>query len=152
MENFLFTRNDQRDTTVFALEGKYFVKLLGIESKVKVNVTQSWLTFCDSTDYTVHGILQARILEWVAFPFSRGIFPIQGSNLGLLHCRWVLYQLSHKGSPLSMVMPRSCSRRKDIQREIEKRGGGEMVKGSVGWEPLPLTWPHFHMKIMKWWM
>ena len=72
MENFLFTRNDQRDTTVFALEGKYFVKLLGIESKVKVNVTQSWLTFCDSTDYTVHGILQARILEWVAFPFSRG--------------------------------------------------------------------------------
>ena len=27
---------------------------------------------CDPTDYTVHGILQARILEWVAFPFSRG--------------------------------------------------------------------------------
>ena len=29
----------------------------------------------------------------------QGIFPIQGSNLGLLHCRWILYQLSHKGSP-----------------------------------------------------
>ena len=28
--------------------------------------------FCDPTDYTVHEILQARILEWVAFPFSRG--------------------------------------------------------------------------------
>ena len=28
--------------------------------------------FCDTMDYTVHGILQARILEWVAFPFSRG--------------------------------------------------------------------------------
>ena len=27
---------------------------------------------CDPIDYTVHGILQARILEWVAFPFSRG--------------------------------------------------------------------------------
>ena len=27
---------------------------------------------CDSMDYTVHGILQGRILEWVAFPFSRG--------------------------------------------------------------------------------
>ena len=27
---------------------------------------------CDPMDYTVHGILQARILEWVAFPFSRG--------------------------------------------------------------------------------
>ena len=41
-------------------------------------------------DYTVHGILQARILEWVAFPFSRGIFPTQGSDPGLLHGRWIL--------------------------------------------------------------
>ena len=39
---------------------------------VKVNVTQSCRTLCDPIDYTVHGILQARILEWVAFPFSRG--------------------------------------------------------------------------------
>ena len=29
-------------------------------------------SLCDSMDYTVHGILQARILEWAAFPFSRG--------------------------------------------------------------------------------
>ena len=29
---------------------------------------------CDSTDYTVHGILQARILEWAALPFSRGSY------------------------------------------------------------------------------
>ena len=29
----------------------------------------------------------------------QGIFQIQGSNPGLLHCRWILYQLSHKGSP-----------------------------------------------------
>ena len=35
-------------------------------------VTQSCLTLYDPMDYTVHGILQARILEWVAFPFSRG--------------------------------------------------------------------------------
>ena len=31
-------------------------------------------TLCDPMDYTVHGILQARLLEWVAFPFSRGSF------------------------------------------------------------------------------
>ena len=31
-----------------------------------------YLNLCDPLDYTVHGILQARILEWVAFPFSRG--------------------------------------------------------------------------------
>ena len=29
----------------------------------------------------------------------QGLFPAQGSNPGLLHCRWILYQLSHKGSP-----------------------------------------------------
>ena len=29
----------------------------------------------------------------------QGIFPTQGSNPGLLHCKWILYQLSHKGSP-----------------------------------------------------
>ena len=38
----------------------------------KVKVAQSCPTLCDLMDYTVHGILQARILEWVAFPFSRG--------------------------------------------------------------------------------
>ena len=36
-----------------------------------MKVTQSCLTLCNPTDYIVHGILQARILEWVAFPFSR---------------------------------------------------------------------------------
>ena len=40
--------------------------------KVKVIAAQSCLTLCDPMDYTVHVILQARILEWVAFPFSRG--------------------------------------------------------------------------------
>ena len=39
---------------------------------MKVKVTQSCPTLCDPMDYTVHGILQARILEWVAIPFSRG--------------------------------------------------------------------------------
>ena len=39
---------------------------------VKVKVAQSCLTLCNPMDYTVHGILQARILEWVNFPFSGG--------------------------------------------------------------------------------
>ena len=50
-------------------------------------------------DCIVQGILQARILEWVALALLQGIFPIQGSNPGLVHCRQILYQLSHKGSP-----------------------------------------------------
>ena len=53
-----------------------------------------------SQDCTVHGILQARILEWVAVPFSREwIFPTRGSNPGLPHCGWILYKLSYQGSP-----------------------------------------------------
>ena len=89
-------------------------------------------------DCTLHGTLQARVLEWVAFPFSRGsskprdqtqvsciagrfftswatrkpkntgvgslsllqqIFPTQELNQGLLHGRWIFYQLSYEGSP-----------------------------------------------------
>ena len=47
----------------------------------------------------MHGILQARILEWVAISSSRGSSPTQVSNAGLLHCRQIPYHLSHQGSP-----------------------------------------------------
>ena len=143
--------------------------------EVKVKVTQLCLTLFDTLGHTVHRILQARKLEWVGFPFSRGssqprdqtgisciaggcfyqlsyegnspqnkyavlscsvishffvtswtvacqaplcmgilqhkstgvgchallqgIFPTQGSNPGLLHCKQILYHLSHQGSP-----------------------------------------------------
>ena len=61
---------------------------------------QLCLTLCDPMDCSllgssVHEILQARILEWIAMPFSRGIFPTQGLNRGLLYCRQILYNLSH---------------------------------------------------------
>ena len=99
-------------------------------------------------DYIVHGILQARMLEWVAFPFSRGdlpnpgieprypmlqvdslpaeppgkskntavgslfllqrIFPTQELKQGLLHCRWILYQLSYQGSPGIIIIVHKC--------------------------------------------
>ena len=41
---------------------------------MKVKVAQTCLTLFDPVDYTVLGILQARILEWVAIPFFRGSF------------------------------------------------------------------------------
>ena len=43
-----------------------------MENNGLVKVTQSCPTLCNPMDYTVHGILQARILEWVAVPFTRG--------------------------------------------------------------------------------
>ena len=42
-------------------------------TRIKVKVAQSCLTLCDTRDYTIHGILQARILELKAFPFSRDL-------------------------------------------------------------------------------
>ena len=121
----------------FLAHGSYWLNIYWMNKGVKVKVIQC-LTLCDPMNYTVHGILQTIILEWVAFPFSRGssyssrdrsqlshiagrffasepqgkpkntgvgslsflqrIFLTQESNWGLLHCRWILYHLSYKGS------------------------------------------------------
>ena len=108
-----------------------------MQVKMKVKVAQSCPTLCHPMDN-----LQARILEWVAFPSQgdlpnpgieprspalqvdslpaepqgepkntgvgslsllQGIFPTQELNPGLLHCRWILYQLSHRGAQRILV-------------------------------------------------
>ena len=53
--------------------------------KITVLVTQLCLTLCDPVNYSlpgssVHGILQARILEWIGMPFSRGSFQSRGQT------------------------------------------------------------------------
>ena len=63
---------------------------------------------CDPTDCSppgssVHGILQARILEWVAISTSRRIFPTQGLNPGLPHSRQTLYWLNYAGSQCNSI-------------------------------------------------
>ena len=63
----------------------------------EVKVAQLFLTVCDPMDYTVYGILQARMLEWIAFPFSRGSSQPWDQTQVLPHCRQILYQLSHGG-------------------------------------------------------
>ena len=61
----------------------------------EVKVAQLCPTLCDPIDYTVHGILQARILEWAAIPFSRG-----SSNPGIEPrspaLQAIVYCLSHQ--------------------------------------------------------
>ena len=71
--------------------------------KVKVKVTWSCLTLCDPMDFfttSIHpwhspgqntGVGSCSLLQ--------GIFPNQGSNPGLPHCRQIVYQLNHQGSP-----------------------------------------------------
>ena len=51
---------------------------------------------CSLPDPSVHGILQARTLEWIATSFPRGSSQ---PREGLPHCRQILYCLSPQGSP-----------------------------------------------------
>ena len=65
------------------------------QNNIVSEVTRSCPTLCDPVDcslpgFSVHGIPQARILEWVTISFLQGIFPTQGSNPGLPHCRQTL--------------------------------------------------------------
>ena len=57
-----------------ALAGRFFTTRATWEARdcMKVKDSQSCLTLGNPMDYIVHGVLQARILKWVAFPFSRG--------------------------------------------------------------------------------
>ena len=76
--------------------------LIDKQNMVKVTITQLCLILLDPMDCSlpgssVHGILQAIMLEWVGIPFSRGIFPTQGSN-PCLSALQSLYHVSHQGS------------------------------------------------------
>ena len=100
-----------------------------------------------ATPWTVvHGILQARILEWVAFPFSRvssqprdwtqvSLFLTQDLNWGLPHCRQILYQLSYqvgkgqseRGRASRMVMwnGQSLGKGKAKHQPLSSQGRGQ---------------------------
>ena len=76
---------------------------------------------------SVHWILQARILELTAISFSRGIFPTQRSNPGLLHCRQIHYRLSYKGSPIAEYIMLNASLDETQARiKIARRKGNDI--------------------------
>ena len=84
--------------------------------KSESEVTQSCPTVSDPMDCSlpgssIHGILQAKILEWVDFP-SPGDLPNPGSNLDLLRCRWILLPVAPPGKPhlsLNLAFSQFCS-------------------------------------------
>ena len=116
---------------------------------MKVLVTQSYLTLghpvdCSQPSSSVHGILQATY--WSGFPFPSGIFPTQGSNLGLQPCRQIFYRLNHQGSPLitwpslnlSWWPGMQCADWLDLQEELQlEREEGGSPEGM--WDALPWT-------------
>ena len=92
---YLFSCNPRK----FNLETTFPVNSLPAQfiwcACLHAKLIQLCLILCNPMDCSlpgsyVHGILQARILQWAATPSSKGIFPTQGSNLGLLFCRQIL--------------------------------------------------------------
>ena len=75
-----------------------------ISLRTKVLVARSCLTLCDSMELQSARLLcpwnsPSRNTEVGSHSLFQGIFPTQGSNPGLLHCRQIVYHLSHHGSP-----------------------------------------------------
>ena len=70
-------------------------------------VAQSCPTLCDPMDCSlpgssIHGIFPAKTTGVGCHFLLQGIFPTQGSNLGLPHCRQMLYRLNHQGIPQTL--------------------------------------------------
>ena len=76
------------------------------KSLLEKESAQSCPTLCNPVDCRppVHGILQVRILEWVAIPFSSRFSWPRDQTYNLPHCRQILYCLSHQGSPIHLLL------------------------------------------------
>ena len=85
------------------INGNFPLSKQELKGKVKVSVSHLYTTLynlldCSLPGSSVHGILQAGYQSELPFP-PPGDLSDPGSSLGLLHCRQILYHLSHRGSP-----------------------------------------------------
>ena len=69
-----------------------------------MKVAQSCPTLCDPVDYNSPWNSPGQNTRVGCRSLLQGIFPAQGSNPGLPHCRWILYQQSHAGSPYQLYL------------------------------------------------
>ena len=72
---------------------------------------------CSLPGSSVHGILQARNIGMGSRSLLQGIFPTQGLNRGLLHCKRILYQLSYQGSLLPSLGEAFMVKEKQNEKE-----------------------------------
>ena len=75
-------------------------------------------------DCIVHGILQARILEWVGLSFLQGSFPTQGSNPGLPRCRQL--------PAVQETQVRSLGREDPLEKEVATHSS--MLAWKIPWK------------------
>ena len=107
---------------------------------------------CNPPGSSVHRILQARILEQVAIPFSWESLLTQGSNLSLLHCRWILYCLSHREALRPFSIPRSPLSRASLVAQMVKNPSAmrETWVQFLGWEDPLDEGMATHSSILAW--
>ena len=106
--------------------------------RVKVKVVQS-STLCNPKDYTIHGILQAWILEWVAFPFSRGssqprnrtrVSCIAGGFFPKWGIRWI-QEVLYKSADVKIEIKKRDHIMKTTLLNIYKYNIKQYVKGQI---------------------
>ena len=102
--NLEFTWKCKRSDTVLQKGG---TKLEDLGRAVRAKSLQSCLTLCNPPGSSVRGLLQARLLEWVAHALLQRIFPTQGLNPHLLHL------LHWQAGSLPLVPPGKPSKVKD---------------------------------------
>ena len=111
------------------------------KKKMKLLVAQLCPILCGPMDCSlpissVLGILQARILEWVAFPFSRRSYRPRNTNPCLLLCRQILYHLSHQGSQIKVGESNGifeCALPSAESTHCSISWSESMAKPGVGW-------------------
>ena len=124
----------------------YFVCLVKVKSesrtfsRVPLFVTPM---DCSPPGSSVHGVSQARILEWGCHFLLQGISLTQGLNPGLLHCRQILYHLSYQGSPLfaltlfKRMLAWATGQTKATHKQRRLRQGAELLS----WAACPAFMP-----------
>ena len=75
---------------------------------------------CSPTVSSVHEDSPGKNTGVGCHALLQGIFPTQGSNLGLPHCRQIVYCLSHEGSPISEEINSSCFKQPGLMELLSK--------------------------------
>ena len=111
-----------------------------------VLVTQSCLTLCNSMDYSlpgssVHGILQARILGWIALLFTRGSSQPRDQTLISCIAGRFLYRLRQQGSPKPCVVAIQSHKRPEVSRFQERFFSSPQFRPRQTSSPSPASMP-----------
>ena len=89
---------------------------------------------CSPPGSSVHGILQARILEWVSMPSSRGPSRPRGQTRVFPHFRQIIYHVRHQGSPKNTRL--GCQSLGDLSNSGIEPGSPALQVASLPTEPL----------------